>query len=111
MFVNKYLPYSEDICLQTLFLLTLNKRILCFISLVTSLISLLCVTMGPGGNFKDKEVFLEAFITLPKLRDSNNVNRNFMLTMQLFKDIFRHDSCHHQFNVFPFSTVLNTFTV
>ena len=22
------------------------------------------------------------------------------LTIQLFKDLFRHDSCHHQFNVF-----------
>ena len=26
-------------------------------------------------------------------------NKNFKLTIQLFKDMFRHDSCHHQFNV------------
>ena len=27
------------------------------------------------------------------------INKNFKLTIQLFKDTFRHDSCHHQFNV------------
>ena len=52
-----------------------------------------------------------SIITLPKLRDNNNINRNFKLTMQLFKDMFQHDSGHYQFNAFTFSVVLNTFTV
>ena len=26
-------------------------------------------------------------------------NKNFKLAIQLFKDMFRHDSCHHQFSV------------
>ena len=28
------------------------------------------------------------------------LNKNFKLTRQLFKDMFRHDSCHHQFRFF-----------
>ena len=27
------------------------------------------------------------------------LNKTFKLTIQLFKDVFRHDSCHHQFYV------------
>ena len=61
-----------------------------------------------GGVLLQRFKFIKVCITLPKLRDSNNINRNFKLTMQLFKGMFRHDSCHHQFNVFPFSTVLNS---
>ena len=28
------------------------------------------------------------------------INKNFKLTIQLFEDMFRHDSCHHQLNMF-----------
>ena len=44
--------------------------------------------------------------------DNYHINKNFKLMILLFKDMFRHDSCHHQFNdcVVLFSTVLNTCT-
>ena len=39
------------------------------------------------------------FVTLPQPHDNNSINKNFKLTIQLFEDMFRRDSCDHQFNV------------
>ena len=46
---------------------------------------------------------------------NKRININFKLTRQLFKEMFRHDSCYHQFNVsfcFPlFKYVYNLSTL